>query len=679
MPVRTPSSSGATADATGLRLTFLAVLILSFFVLLVARLWFLQVMTGDSYVARAEGQALRTIQIDAPRGDILDRDGQPLVDNRYAQVISVRPEEMGDEEEREAIIAELADILGMTPEQVTDRIEHSRESPVASRPIAYDVPADVVFYIHENRATRFPGVYVERVPLREYPHGDLAAHVVGYTGEISQEELDREEFDGYDPGDVIGWSGIERAYEHVLQGDKGAREVQVNARGEVIGDVVEEIPPVSGADVVLTLDLEAQQIAEEALAAGIGVAQQTVSGGDVGGLLQAPAGAAVVLDPDTGAVVAMASYPTFQPSAFVGGVSHDYWNALQDPANHFPLINRAIAGTYPPGSVYKVVSGAAALSYGFLGHDEYLPCPPEFTWNENVYRNWSTRHFGSLNMAEALQHSCDTVFYNLAQQMFYAEQNTPEGSDDDPSTVPFEFMPEMSRAFGLGAVTGIDLPGERAGRVPGREWRAAYWEQAKDQYCYQATTASPGSYARELFTELCNEGFVWRGGDEVNMSIGQGDLQVTPLQIANVYAAIANRGRVMRPHLVHEIHHPDGRVEQTIPEVLLDVDVADEDFEFLERGLLMVTEEGGTAGSVFGQFEYAIAGKTGTAEQKPKQPVAWFAAYNPQPIGGERYVVVVMVEEGGSGSQVAAPIAREIFRGLFEGDIGEVTAGEATD
>lgn len=706
----------ASTDATTLRLTFLAALLLSLFVLLLARLWFLQVMVGDRFVARAEGQAIRELEITAPRGDILDRDGEPLVDNRYAQVVSVNTGEMG--EEREAIIADLASLLGLPLEEIERRIADVRAGPATNRPVAFDVPDDIVFYLHENRASRYPGVYAERIPLREYPHGTLAAHLLGYTGEISAEELADPAFEGYEQGDIIGWAGVERTYEHVLRGQDGSRRVQVNARGDVLGDV-EEIPPVPGSDLQLTLDLGAQQALEEALARGISLARGTSdgeSGIGRGGTFTAPAGAAVVLDPDTGEIVAMGSHPTFEPERFVGGVSQTYWDHLQDPASHFPLINRAIAASYPPGSVYKIISAAAALTYGFADTDDFIPCPARYEWNDSVYRNWREVDSGSLNIAESLQQSCDTVYYHLARQMFNAEVNPesappqaaaaatlidaavgtagsavagttgdarggPGETSGDTSQDVFEYLPEMSRAFGLGRPTGIDLPGERGGVVPGRDWRQRYWERARDNYCYQASVSTPGTYPHELYSELCSpEGARWRGGDLVNMSIGQGDLQTTPLQIAQAFSAVATRGTVMRPHVVRAVLHRDGTTEPVQPEVAFQVPVPADHLAYIERGLLMVTAPGGTAASVFGDFPVPIAGKTGTAENKPYQPYAWFVGYNPQPVDGQRYVVVAVVERGGSGSQTAAPIVRRIFERLFESvDVTDLRAGEATD
>jgi penicillin-binding protein 2 len=658
------------AESTSLRLTFLALLVVSLFVLLFARLWFLQVMAGERYSAQAQGNAVRTVTLEAPRGKIMDRAGETIVRNRYAPVVSVQPDEMGDR--REEVYAVLADMLAITPEEVARRAESARSGPFRPRPIAIDVDLDVVSYIHENGSTLFPGVYAETLPLRDYPHGTLAAHVVGYLGEISEAELELPEYSGYRGGDLIGWSGVERVREEDLRGVNGQRRLEVDARGRVLRDLG-DVAPTPGGDVRLTIDIEVQELVEEALAAGIEVAQNvrdTGSGPGRGGFLQAPAGAAVVLDPRSGEVIALASHPTFDPFSFVGGISQSQWDFLQDAENHFPLINRAIQSSYPPGSVFKVIPAAAALEEGYISMSERLPCPGAWTWNQSTYRNWTRSNSPPMNMAESLVHSCDTVYYELARRMWNDEQQ--EGSSLR------ERLPEAAREWGLGERTGIDLPSERAGVIPGREWKRSYWEATQEITCLQARQAEPGSYRQEVLTDLCNDGHRWRGGDSVNMSIGQGDVQTTPIQIANVFAAVANRGTLYRPFVTAEVIRPDGTVEVMEPEVLGQIDVSRAHLDYIHEGLLGVNRPGGTAASVFGDFPVPVAGKTGTAEYKPKQPIAWYAGY--APADNPRYVVVAMVEEGGGGSQTAAPIVRRVFEGLFpQVEESEIAPGVATD
>jgi penicillin-binding protein 2 len=679
--VRTVTPTAADqAESTRLRLTFLALLVVSLFVLLFARLWFLQVMAGERYAAQAEGNAVRTVVLEAPRGNILDRSGETLVRNRYAPVVSVQPEEMGARADE--VYARLSELLDTPVDELEERAASMRVGPFRPRPVAVDVAQDIVAYIHENGAALFPGVYAETLPLRDYPHGSLAAHILGYVGEISEEELDSEAYEDYRPGELIGWAGVERAQEALLRGEHGRRQLEVDPAGRVLRDLG-DTPPVQGADVVLTLDAQAQALAEAALADGIEVArtiQDRQEGPGRGGTFKAPAGAAVVLDPNSGDVLALASHPTFDPVRFVGGISHDDWAYLQDADNHFPLINRAIQSSYPPGSVYKIIPAAAALEEGYLSPEGTLPCPGAWEWNNQVFHNWRRVDSGPMNLVQALEQSCDPVFYELARRMWTDEQRElgrVDPADADGELPVRERLAEHSRAWGLGAATGIDLPSERAGVVPGREWKLAYWEATKDVACMQARQAAPGSYRAEVLTDICEDGHRWRGGDAVNMSIGQGEVQTTPLQIANAFAAVANRGTLYTPRVTREVHRRDGTVEVREPEVLGEVPVGPGHLDLLHDGLVRVTQGPGTAGSVFGDFPVQTAGKTGTAEYKPKQPIAWYAGY--APADDPQYVVVAMVEEGGGGSETAAPIVRRIFEGLLDLEPTEIEPGEATE
>ena len=379
------------------------------------------------------------------------------------------------------------------------------------------------------------------------------------------------------------------------------------------------------------------------------------------------------MDPRDGAIRALASYPTFDPEEFVGGVDEEYWSSLQDPDNDFPLINRAIAGAYPPGSVFKVVTAAAALTDGYMTQSSELACPSQFKFGTQLFRNWNPEAEGSMDLARSLVRSCDTVYYQLAQRMWLDEQER-YGSDGQ------EHIPSMARGFGLGSPTGIDLPGEKAGVVPGRQWRYDYWQQARDTYCSKAQTLPVGSYAQLVNADLCEDGAQWRGGDAVNLSIGQGDLQTSPLQVATTFAAIANRGTIPTPHIGAAAVARDGTETPLSVEPAGTVPVDPDDLAYIEQGLVGVTSDGdGTAAGSFADFPHEIAGKTGTAELKPKQPFAWFAGYNTSAVDGQQYVVVALVEEGGGGSQTAAPIVRRIFEGLLDTEETEIDPGEVTD
>lgn len=646
------------AESLRLRLTFLVLLVVSLFVLLLARLWFLQIMAGEQFVAQATGNAVRTVTLDSPRGKIVDRDGETLVRNRFAPVVAVRPEEMGDE--REEIYADLADLLGMDAEEVAERAESLRYGPFRPRPIATDVPVDVVSYIHEHSATRYPGVYAETMPLREYPHGELAAHLLGYVGEISSEDLDKERYAGYQRGQLIGWAGIERGRERSLRGTPGQRRLEVDPTGEVMRELG-ETSPVPGSDLRLEVDRESQAVLEEALDEGMEVARDDD--------LPATAAAGVVLDPRDGGVVAMASKPTFEPGQFVGGITHDEWDRLNDPDNDFPLINRAVQSAQPPGSVFKVVTSLAALDEGVVNPGTHLDCPGVWEWNTFRYPNWTGRDSGPVDLVDAIAESCNTYFFELARRMWQAEQR--EGED------PRERIQHHARQVGLGEPTGVDLPSEREGIVPGRQWKREYWERTRETTCAQAEAAeSADSDNAELLRELCEEGWRWRGGDAVNLAIGQGDLLVTPLQMANVYAAIANGGTVWRPRVAEAAIGPDGETTEFEPERLAELSYSRAHLDAIRQGLVEVNERG-TAAAVFDGMPLRVAGKTGTAQNKPKEDISWYVGY--APAEDPRYVVAVMVEEGGGGGETAAPISRRVFEGLFDLDKTRLQTGPETD
>lgn len=677
-----PSADPTTVkDAAVKRLRILGGLVMATFSLLVGRLWILQVVQSPDLEKAATKQSTRTLVTTAARGSILDANGKPLVDSRFTQTVSVNVEEMG-KENRERVIQGLAQALKMKPEEVAKRMDNDAIGANENRPIATDVPEDVVFWIHANRTSRFPGVHTERQLQRDYPQGTLAAHVVGYTGEINGDQLKQKEYESYKAGDLIGLAGVERTWETTLRGRDGERKVKVNVRGDILEDLGVVRQPQRGANVRLTINSDIQRVAEKALADGIARARRTPDterGEGRGGTYAATSGAVVVLDPATGSIEAMASWPTFDPAAFVGGISQEDWKILQDPDRHQPMLNRAIQSAVPPGSVFKPITVAAALENGFADQGTYIACPGSWEWNKNVYRNHTRTDSGSLNLAETLEQSCDTVLYEIARNMFNKEANTtegqayrdftqstpPDGTKSDDVPYPTEYLADMTRAFGIEEMSGIDLPGEKVGNVPGRKWRMDYWLKSKKSYCEQAEQAESGSYSRTLFSDLCNHGFRWRGGDLVNMSIGQGDLQMTPLAVADMFAGIANRGPVMTPHVVGQIDLVDGTTKQVTPTQKFSLPVSQENLEYIERGLVMVTEGAkGTAKKAFEGVRTQIAGKTGTAENKPKQPYAWFAGYNTQLIDGKQHVVVAMVEEGGGGSAVAAPIVRDVFKAL---------------
>lgn len=644
-----------------LRLVFLGALAALLLLALLARLWFLQVLAGDRFAALADSTRLRTVVSPAPRGHILATDGRELVRNRPAlALVADRQRLIADDggprdEEAARVVGRLAVLLDLGQDEVLRRINDRRYSPFRPVPIAVDVSEALVLTVRQNQEL-FRGVGTDTIPVREYPEGELAAHLVGYLGQVSREELADPAFADYRGGDLVGRGGLEQSYEAELRGRGGQQVLVVNRRGAVI-DVQSDRAAVPGLDLVTWLDLDLQRAVEEALAEGI-VASRSILRSD-GRLLPSTAGSAVVLDARTGGVLALASYPTYDPREFVGGVSRAYWDLINDPAQYQPLTNRPIAGQYPPGSVFKVASGAAMLEAGLVSPSTRVGCPSSYVAADVTFRNWNPVGEGPMDLATALKRSCDTYFYDLSFRLWQREQR---------QDAPDEVLQAVARRFGFGAALGIDLPGEQAGVVPSREWRREFWLRYRDGYCERAEGAAPGSLARELLSDLCRFGGLWRGGDAVNLSIGQGDMLSTPLQVAAAYQAIANDGVLMRPTVGRELRAADGTLVRTIePEPLGDLGLDAAALAALHDGLeRVVMEPGGTAVGAFAGFPLAqvpVAGKTGTAERDPRVPYAWFAAY--APADAPEVVVVVSVEEGGGGSQTAAPIARRILEHVF--------------
>jgi penicillin-binding protein 2 len=611
---------------------------------LVVRLWFLQVVQGDHYSVMAEGNRIREVSLEASRGKILDRRGdisQPLVSNRQALSIFVLPNEFEKLEDKEADVARLAEMLDMDPQEILDKVQGEEVQPHKPVLIKKDVDPEVYLYIAE-RQVDFPWVQADEMPVREYPDGEeeLAAHILGYLGEISEEQLEILKEKGYKAGDIVGTSGVEAFYEDTLRGVDGKEIWEVDASGlplQKLGE--EERNP--GRTVVLTVDKELQKVVEQALSDGMARAR-TYYDKERGKNYAAPAGAAVVLDPRNGEILAMASEPTFNLERFVGGIDEQEWAMLNDPANNAPLNNRAIVGQYPPGSTFKVITAMASLQD--LGVTAYSPFYCNHVFNRGEFKDYPKTcwgNHGSIDFMNAIVQSCDVVFYDLGYSFY-------ENRERDGWVTRLQ---DYSVLAGLGSKTGVDLPNEFEGRVPTPQWK---WEFNQGNPDYQR----------------------WYPGDTVNMAVGQGDILVTPLQLANTYAAIANGGPFFRPHVGKEILTWQGETAEVItPEQIGDVTAQNNplgvyvdaaNLGIVRSALTGVTSGNGTAAGAFYGFplqQYPVAGKTGTAEVQGKQPCAWFACF--APANDPQYVVVVMIEEGGFGGTMAAPVARRILEHIF--------------
>jgi len=616
------------------RFGVLGILILVVLTALLARLWAMQVLNTETYAAQAENNRVREISLDAPRGRIFDRNGVELVTNRSALAVSVDPSDdtvrglviaaqsadAADDPTRrelEEVFGELSALLGLTPEAIFEKVIDVNQEALRPRVVALDVPIGTVAQLLERQAD-FPWVLVEEVAVREYPNGSVAAHVLGYTGAISEAQFEEsDDYTGYELGDTVGKTGIERQYEGVLQGDKGWRRIEVNASGKAQG-LVEEQAPRAGNDIRLTIDIELQRVAEQQLAAALAEARRQ-------GYSSAVAGSAVVLDIATGEVLAMASAPTYEPAAFLGGISSEEWKSLTDKSSEFPLNNRAIMAAYPPASTFKVVTGLAGLEAEITSENKTYSCTGRWTDMGKQWPKWCWKRtgHGTVSLRTGFEESCDTVFYEIGYELYKRGQ---------------EELQAEARAFGLGAKTGIDLPAEVAGRIPDAAWKKSFNENYPE---YQ----------------------MWLPGDTVNMAIGQGDVLTSPLQMATVYAGLANGGTVMRPYLLKDVLDAEGLpVRQTEAKILAQTGLTEDELAVIRRGLVDVTEEG-TGRGAFAGLDVTVAGKTGTAQVKGKDDYAWFCAY--APASEPRYAVAVIVEQGGHGGSVTGPAARNIIAHLM--------------
>ena len=615
----------------GRRLVTVAAVISFAFSALVTRLWFLQVLAAEEYRDQATGNYVRLIPVPAPRGRILDRNGRALVDNRRAIVITVDRQKVGDEE---ALLRDLSALLDEPMTDLGERLGDPDYLPYQPVPVYEGASETVAIYLKEH-ADDFPGVDVREAGVRRYAEGGLAPHVLGYLGQVNPEELKDPSFVDLRPGQLVGRGGVEQRYEEYLRGTDGWLKQEIDAQGEVQGTlgVRDETP---GNDVVLSLDADIQRLAEETMEEAVSQARGIAT---ITGYLKATGGAVVVLDPNDGHIVALASYPTFDPELFLEPLtSREYRRRFLLPGRNYPLTNRAIAGLYPPGSTFKPFVAAAALRAGYASPEGFYPCPPDFVvpgdTSGTVFGNWTDADLGVLSFADSLIRSCDTVFYKWGLD-FYADRK-PRG----------ELMQHQLRQWGFDELTGIDIPGEQEGRIPDARWKQAVHAQYP-----------------ELFPES-----TWLPGDNINMSIGQGDVLVTPLQLATAYAALANGGTLYRPQLALRVQEPDGAIVRQFEGETIDrINVRPSHVAAITNALRGVVQGSGTAAGAFSGWDhtaYPVAGKTGTSEVHGKQPHSWFAAY--APADDPEFVVVTVVEEGGHGSQVAAPIVRRMLEGLLD-------------
>lgn len=629
-----------TVENDRLRASIIGVIIVAMFSALIARLWYLQVAAGSTYAAAAQHNSVRLVPEPALRGDILDRQGRPLVVNRIANVITV--DRAITKKDRPVVVARLAKVLGKSPEEIDKKLADKRLSVYAPVPVAVDVSIDAVTYVSEHTEL-FPFVKAEAVPIRAYPNGQLAAHLLGYIGEINGTELQAHAKEGYQPGDPIGKAGVEQTFETDLRGKPGIDKLEVDPSGKVLRTLGTETPT-PGHDVKLTLDLDVQKNTEESLQQGIDSARLRFDKTTQKHFV-APAGSAVVLDARDGSVVAMASNPTFNPGDFINGISTDEWNFLTDKNNHYPLSNRVTQGQYAPGSTFKLVTALAAMKDGLISSGTSITDTGSITYAGQTFHNAGNEVNGRLNLPRAITVSSDVYFYSIGRDYWRKGDFAKPLPARDPVANGIQ---TEARTFGFGSPTGIGLGGEAIGRVPDEAWKKKFNEHNPDPVSKQQNS-------------------IWLPGDNIQLAVGQGDALVTPLQLATAYATFDNGGTLYTPRLANAITDSAGKVVREVPAVNhADVPIDPGARAAMLAGLRgVVTDPKGTAAAAFTGFPFnkvALWGKTGTAEVGKNQATSLFVAS--ADVQGTPYIVAVVVEEAGRGAEVAAPIARRIIEGL---------------
>jgi penicillin-binding protein 2 len=589
------------------RALVVGVIALILFLVVVGRLLYLQVISYSHFATLAEGNRLRAEPVTPPRGLIFDRNGVPLAENKPSYELDVVTEQVPD-------LAATLDALGKLVELRPGDLKRfnlllKSKHPFQSLPLRMELSDEDIARFAARRQD-FPGVDISATLTRFYPQGPLTAHTLGYVGLVSPEELQQLDPTQYISTSQVGKVGVEASYEKLLHGSVGVREMETTAEGRPVRQV-SYTPPVPGSDLYLSIDVKLQQVAEQAL-------------GDNNG-------AVVAIDPNTGEILALVSRPDYDPNLFVGGIETDEYQALQDDPSQ-PLYDRALRGQYPPGSTVKPFLGLAALNYNVVTPFTSLMCPGYFYLpsNPNPYRDWRKGGHGETNLSKAITQSCDVYFYTVAMKL---------GIDR---------VHDFLTQFGLGEPPAVDISGALSGTMPSPEWKRRYVRQP------------------------------WYQGDTVNIGIGQGYMLTTPLQLASAVATLSMRGQRFAPHVLHSVGDPlSGVISDTVPQALPTVvDAYPSAWDIVIKAMIGVTQPGGTAAFASAGAKYPFGGKTGTAQVHAKRlgvfgeedesgvpkelrDHAWFIAFAPaeQP----RIAIAVLVEHGGGGGAVAAPVARKVM------------------
>ena len=615
MYLRSDERGPAMTNRLALRIALFGGVAVVLFGVLFFRLWLLQVLDGEKYLAEAKNNRTRSYRVSAPRGEILDRNGKLLVANRTSLALQVNPRKLPeDPAQRRAELSQLAGLTHSTLRRVRKTMhEELKMAPAAPVTLRRDVGHYLVFYLQENQ-DRFPGVETQRVFVRAYPDGTLAAHILGSVGEIEEEQLKESRYRGLQPGDWIGQSGVEDTYDRFLRGQPGLTKVQVDAFGEPTpnGHLVAK-PPSPGDSLKLSIDEKVQVAGEAALS------ERGLPGGFI------------TMDVDTGEILGLGSFPTFEPALFTRPLTQKQVDETYNNPSA-PLLDRATAGLYPTGSTFKLITAIAALESGKLSLGEVINDPGQLVIGEQTFKNAGEAANGSVSLVSALEVSSDVFFYTLGFRMWDTGQ-----------------LQHWAHALGIGRPTGIDVPGAEDGLLPSQHWR--------NQLYKEGGTDRP-----------------WSAGDNVQLATGQGDLQTNPLQMAVAYATLANGGTVVTPHVGKEIDDPAGRVLREFdPKPRRHVHIDPEYRAAILEGLHDAAQSGaGTSFDTFGTFPIPVAGKTGTAQRTGHLDQSWYGVLAPYP--NPRIVTFVTMEEGGFGAESAAPAAKKILEAYFAGRLAKEAA-----
>jgi penicillin-binding protein 2 len=618
MYLRSDERGPAMTNRLALRIALFGGVAVALFAILFLRLWLLQVVDGEKYLAEAKNNRTRSYRVSAPRGEILDRNGKVLVANRTSLALQVNPRKLPeDPAQRRAELSRLAGLTHSTLRRVRKTMHKELKlAPAAPVTLRQDVGHYLVYYLQENQS-RFPGVETQRVFVRDYPDGTLAAHILGSVGEIEEEQLKEPRYRDLQPGDKIGQSGVEDTYDRYLRGKPGLTRVQVDAFGEPTpnGHLVAK-PPSPGDSLKLSIDEKVQAAGEAALS------ERGLPGGFI------------TMDVHSGEILGLGSFPTFEPALFTRTLTQKQVDeTYRSPSA--PLLDRVTNGLYPTGSTFKPITAIAALESGKLSLGEVIDDPGQLEIGGQIFKNAGEAANGAVSLVSALEVSSDVFFYTLGDRMW----NTGE-------------LQHWAHALGIGRPTGIDLPVEDETLLPSQHWR--------NQLYKEGGTERP-----------------WSAGDNVQLATGQGDLQTNPLQMAIAYATLANGGTVVTPHLGKEIDDPRGRVlKEFDPKPRRHIDINPEYRTAILEGLHDAAQNGGgTSFDVFGNFSIPVAGKTGTAQRPPHLDQSWYGVLAPYP--NPRIVTFVTMEEGGFGAESAAPAAKKILEAYFANRLAkEATSAE---